>query len=148
MQRAVNLAAKKAEQQRAAVEFTRYPRIAVIASGQKWALTTVKVKPASTALVSIMPIAVELQLFLHQRGTVAPVRDATKANEGVRISGARIGLFSTLAMVSPAGTPAQSERSQPNVQPVERGQLQLANLLALNNRVGDREVGTAYRPAR
>ena len=84
---------------------------------------------------------VELQLFLHQRAELLPVRDHHKGKRQ------RAHQRGQIRVVQHAGDHiAQQEHQhknkhpQPHVQPVERGQLQLANLFALDNRVGDTEV--------
>ena len=84
---------------------------------------------------------VELQLFLHQRAELLPVWDH---HEGKGQCAHQRG---EIRVVQHAGdSTAQQkdqhkyENTQPHIQPVERGQLQMADLFTLDNRVGDTKV--------
>ena len=84
---------------------------------------------------------VELQLFLHQRAELLPVGDHHERKRQ------RTHQRGEIRVVQHAGDGiAQQEHQhkhenpQPHVQPVERGQLKMADLFALDNRVGDTKV--------
>ena len=84
---------------------------------------------------------VELQLFLHQRAELLPVRDHHESKRQ------RAHQRSQIRVMQHAGDGVaqqehqhEHENSQPHVQPVERSQLKMADLFALDNRIGDTKI--------
>lgn len=85
---------------------------------------------------------VELQLFLHQRAELLPVRDQHKRERQRAHERGQIRVVEHLRNhVAQQEDQHKHNNPQPNVEPVERGQFQMANLLALDNRVGNTKVG-------
>gem|GEM_PF-6802372 len=139
--RAINLAAKEAEQQRAHGRVNQVAEDGGHCQRPEMGADHGEGKARQHGAGFNHADFVELQLFLHQRAELLPVRDHHESERQGAHQRRQVRVMQHAGNhIAQQEHQHKDEDTQPNVQPVEGGQLQMADLLALDNGVGDTKV--------